>query len=335
MADGLHLQDAAACTRALEQKLTLRPVQQLWIGTLHGPVEKLTPEQQRCTGAIECKQHYSLKLINCSAGGTADRLTNATALRTQHARAKAACETRSSALPSGGWCLTPRVGQGRDCSGGQYDTGCMVRVRASSSHGVSSSYFLPRMHFVPDGRVLALIDRLLRPDPAWPRPSLVDIGAGVGQFCSSLLGIDSRRDCRSYDGAGNVQAITGDHVKWADLSAPLSVPRAQWVLSVEVGEHIPNQLEPMLIRNLHASNCRGIILSWGAYYPGMRAGHEDVNYHSKRYLVDVFERLGYRYRADLTEHFLTERTRPRHPWFDHNMVGVLERWTPLVGDACS
>ena len=29
----------------------------------------------------------------------------------------------------------------------------------------------------------------------------------------------------------------------------------------------------------------------------MRAGHEDVNYHSKRYLVDVFERLGYRYRA--------------------------------------
>ena len=35
----------------------------------------------------------------------------------------------------------------------------MVRVRASSSHGVSSSYFLPRMHFVPDGRVLALIDR--------------------------------------------------------------------------------------------------------------------------------------------------------------------------------
>ena len=262
MADGLHLQDAAACTRALEQKLTLRPVQQLWIGTLHGPVEKLTPEQQRCTGAIECKQHYSLKLINCSAGGTADRLTNATALRTQHARAKAACETRSSALPSGGWCLTPRaaawskcrlgrdergscassgrawwlrvrpllesaaskvadstafdhvgVGQGRDCSGGQYahlaltrvlvltltltltvaaspspnptffpgpdpptryDTGCMVRVRASSSHGVSSSYFLPRMHFVPDGRVLALIDRLLRPEPAWPRPSLVD-----------------------------------------------------------------------------------------------------------------------------------------------------------------
>jgi hypothetical protein len=107
MSDGLQFQDAAACTSALEQKLTLRP----------------TPEQQRCTGPIECKQHYSLKLINCSAGG--DRHTDAadaSVLRTQHARAKAACETRRSALPSGAWCLTPRLGQGRACSGGQFDT---------------------------------------------------------------------------------------------------------------------------------------------------------------------------------------------------------------------
>ena len=33
----------------------------------------------------------------------------------------------------------------------------------------------------------------------------------------------------------------------------------------------------------------------------MRAGHEDVNYHSKRYLVNLFEMLGYRYRDNLTE----------------------------------
>ena len=52
----------------------------------------------------------------------------------------------------------------------------MVRVRAGSRHGRNSSYYLPRMHFVPDGRVLALLDRLLRPAPAWPRPSLADIG---------------------------------------------------------------------------------------------------------------------------------------------------------------
>ena len=56
---------------------------------------------------------------------------------------------------------------------------------------------------------------------------------------------------------------------------------------------------------------------------------------SKRYLVDVFERLGYRYRAKLTEQHMRQPNWPRHPWFDHNMVGVLERWTPLVGDACS
>ena len=219
MADGMiHFQDAAACTKALEQELTLRP------------------EQQHCTGPIECKQDYSLTLINCSAGAVT--FTNATALRRQHKLAKAACETSRGALPSGGWCLTPRgLGHERECSGRQYDTGCVVRVGASS-RGVNSSYFLPRMHFVPDGRVLALVDRLLQPDPAWPWPSLADIGAGVGQFCSSLLGIDSRRDCRSYDGAGNVQSVTNNLVKWVDLTTALSVPRSQWVLSVEVGEHM-------------------------------------------------------------------------------------------------
>ena len=67
----------------------------------------------------------------------------------------------------------------------------------------------------------------------------------------------------------------------------------------------------------------------------MHAGHQDVNYHSKRYLVDTFERLGYRYRGDLTEQHMRLKSWPRHPWYDHNMVGVLERWTPLVGDACN
>ena len=229
----METQDAAACTRILEQTLTLRP----------------TPDQQHCTGPVECKQHFSLKLINCSAG---DRRLNVSALRTEHMRAREVCDRSGGVLPSGGWCLAPRIGPEKECSGGQYATGCMVRVRATSN-GLNSSYFLPKMHFIPDGRVLALVDLLLQPEPAWPRPSLVDIGAGVGQFCSSLLGIDSRRDCRSYDGAGNVQSITRNAVKWVDLSRALSLPRADWVLSVEVGEHMYAKAHgPSSSRFLHA-----------------------------------------------------------------------------------
>ena len=150
-------------------------------------------------------------------------------------------------LPSGGWCLTPQIGAGRNCSGGQYDTGCIASVRATGS-GAARRYFLPRMHFSPDGRVLSLLNALLRAEAGRPRPSLADIGAGVGQFCSSLLASDRNRGCASYDGAGNVHEITQGFVQWMDLTTPLALPKAEWVLNVEVGEHVPNHLEPMLIR---------------------------------------------------------------------------------------
>lgn len=44
-----------------------------------------------------------------------------------------------------------------------------------------------------------------------------------------------------YDGAGNIRAFTHDHVAFVDLTVPLSLPRADWVLSLEVGEHIPRR----------------------------------------------------------------------------------------------
>ena len=40
--------------------------------------------------------------------------------------------------------------------------------------------------------------------------------------------------------------------------------RADWLMSLEVAEHIPNEHEGAVIRNLHAHNKRGLILSWGA-----------------------------------------------------------------------
>jgi hypothetical protein len=60
-----------------------------------------------------------------------------------------------------------------------------------------------------------------------------------------------------FDGAGNVEEVTGGFVRFADLSLPLQMPRADWVVALEVGEHIPSAFEPTFVRNLHAHNCRG------------------------------------------------------------------------------
>jgi hypothetical protein len=40
-------------------------------------------------------------------------------------------------------------------------------------------------------------------------------------------------------------------VKFADLTLPMAGEVSDWVMSVEVGEHIPHAFEKDLIRNIH------------------------------------------------------------------------------------
>ena len=102
---------------------------------------------------------------------------------------------------------------------------------------------------------------------------------------------------RGYDGAGDVRRYTDGFVRFVDLSMPLSLPRTDYVLSLEVGEHIPREHEFMYVRNLHAHNCRGIVLSW-ANIEQMGVAH--VNTHSRKYLRTLFASLGYVHSANVS-----------------------------------
>ena len=56
-----------------------------------------------------------------------------------------------------------------------------------------------------------------------------------------------------------------------------------------MGEHVASADEATVIRNLHAHNCRGIILSWAVL--GQKGpGH--INNHDNAYLMRVFTQLG-------------------------------------------
>lgn len=102
---------------------------------------------------------------------------------------------------------------------------------------------------------------------------------------------------RGYDGAGDVAEQTGGYVSFFDLTLPLSLPRADYVLSLEVGEHVPSKHEASVIRNLHAHNNCGILLSWAHLW---QSGHHHVNNHGMDYLERVFTGLGYRRDDGLT-----------------------------------
>ena len=123
-----------------------------------------------------------------------------------------------------------------------------------------------------------------------PSSSINDIGAGVGQLGHELLAQDPSYVYAAFDGSGNVEHFTNNFVRFADFTLPWPMPVADWVISTEVGEHIPRHSEKMYFYNLHMHNRRGIILSWAALDQG---GNGHVNTHTSAYVTLIFSRLGY------------------------------------------
>ena len=215
------------------------------------------------------------------------------ALEHSRAAAETACVTRTrhrapAQLQTGGFCV--RLLADRP------PTTFTIRTADGAR---KLPYQLPASvdHWAAIGGVVRVLDRLLR---AHSRPfrSLLDLGAGLGQYGRALHALDPRHRYAAFDGAGNVDSATGGFVRYAEFSLPLSLPRAHWVLSIDTGEHVPREHEMMFIRNLHAHACVGVIISWASLAQG-GSGH--VNVHSTRYVQEGFEELGYALDEPLTQ----------------------------------
>ena len=271
-----------------------------------------------CGFHTECRRQYSLHDVNASAATwDASDAGAAARLRARHEEARAACSSAaargrvSSAERHGLSTLT--LDNGLQATGGW----CLdVSSRAHDQYSTAKlaggrSYFLPKPYLAADSTVVDFLSRLLKrcEDDAcasWRSRSLNDFGAGIGGYGRALLAVDSRFRWSGYDGAGNIEEASNGFVRYFDLTTPLSLPRADYVMSLEVGEHVPRDKEMMVVRNLHAHNCKGIILSWA---PPGKTGVGHVNTHSDKYLQGLFAELGYRVNRPVTRALRQNRTR--------------------------
>ena len=136
--------------------------------------------------------------------------------------------------------------------------------------------------------------------------TLYDIGAGVGALESFLQERKSSIEVTAFDGGNNIETIWGEnwpminnptHVVpqqlcWIDAGVPSSLPAKKWVLSVEVGEHIPKSKESVFIDNLVQWATEGIILTWAV--PG-QGGHQHINEQNNDYIISEMAKRGYVY----------------------------------------
>lgn len=119
---------------------------------------------------------------------------------------------------------------------------------------------------------------------------VLEMGAGCGCYTHRLAvaGID----ITALDGTSNIAELTNGIVQEQDVTVPFMPHKIfDWVLSLEVAEHIPQQLESNFLDALTSHARSGIALSWAL--PGQR-GDFHKNGRSNAYATAQLAKRGWR-----------------------------------------
>jgi len=135
--------------------------------------------------------------------------------------------------------------------------------------------------------------------------TVADFGAGIGLYVAYLRAVGCY--AVGYDGTKGVEKSTGGLVRRVDLSVPCNLPVTNFVMSIEVGEHIPCEFEATFIDNLCNHASVGIVVSWAT--PRQR-GRGHVNCRSPEYLIGQFEKRGWLLSPLHTERLRSEAGSP-------------------------
>jgi hypothetical protein len=142
---------------------------------------------------------------------------------------------------------------------------------------------------------------------------VVEFGAGSGRYASALRNKTARYE--AFDGAPNVAERTFGLVKYLDLTTPKKdIRRSDWVMCLEVIEHIPAQFEERVITFLKRTAKFGIIVSWARPLQKKQA---HVNTRSILHVLSTFEGSDFEVDVALT---LCLREVSTFTWFQRNIV---------------
>eukprot|EP00933_Yihiella_yeosuensis_P078353 TRINITY_DN8972_c0_g1_i1.p1 TRINITY_DN8972_c0_g1~~TRINITY_DN8972_c0_g1_i1.p1 ORF type:complete len:558 (-),score=98.45 TRINITY_DN8972_c0_g1_i1:232-1905(-) len=98
--------------------------------------------------------------------------------------------------------------------------------------------------------------------------SIADFGAGSGHY-SKWLNDTGLVTAYAFDGSPDISLVTRGLVAGADLGKTLTLwRRFDWMLCLEVAEHIPADLTPTFLKNLDAHGNNGLVISWAK--PGLQ-----------------------------------------------------------------
>jgi len=142
-----------------------------------------------------------------------------------------------------------------------------------------------------------------------------DFGCGMGDYVRNMRqeGIDAD----GYDGNPNTPELTNGVGKVLDLSSLQILEKEyDWVVTLEVGEHIPKEYESTFIQNIMMNNKKGVVMSWAVKGQG---GHGHVNCQNNDYIKSIFESYGYKNDIEAENWFRSNITDNCH-WFRNTIM---------------
>jgi hypothetical protein len=122
-----------------------------------------------------------------------------------------------------------------------------------------------------------------------------DLGCGIGHYCTVLKAF-GWPIVHGYDGTENIKSIALYNQIWKlDLTTPVHFEKPyDFVLFLEVGEHVPEKHEQTLIDNVARAASDVLVASWAP--PGQYSASGHVNCKPRDYIIEEFEKRGLRYR---------------------------------------
>ena len=126
-----------------------------------------------------------------------------------------------------------------------------------------------------------------------PGKTVASFGDGPGRYKQLLLETGKLKGYDAYDGAPFTETTSNGRVKFLDLTLPqYGLPVYDWIISLEVAEHIPQQYERTFIDNIVRHTKEGVVLSWAV--PG-QGGYSHVNNKPFEYVAKLMESLGFKH----------------------------------------
>jgi len=180
----------------------------------------------------------------------------------------------------------------------------------------SGAWYLPEnfMYKFDQSIANAILDRVITGD-------VLELGAGLGCYTHYFQDSKKITSITGYEGAANVEEMSEGFIHQADLTKKQDFGGMQydWVLCMEVAEHIPPQFQYMFLLNVLSPATKGVVLTWGI--PG-QSGRGHVNLRTNDYVIDLMRGIGFDYDAGDSQYLRDEAL---SSWFKNSAMVFRKR----------